>query len=173
MCYSSRRIGGDDSTWAEITEHCCPQSKNDTSIADSSLSSSLLPPTQPWHFHRRGSVTKCHSFHSSALLEDQPSATEKTKYLESHGRTILQISLPSIGLRPFTSDVLPELPLLSDSALRGCGFCAFLREAIVSIQIRGDVKSLIGHDVLDLGRRKVTVSLGYRNFDLAFLSSWS
>lgn len=70
----------------------------------------------------------CRKAHSSALRDDDPSWVQCNYYVNQY----VQLAHPNGATHSLPGDTWPDLPRLRDSAQAGCGFCAFLREAILS-----------------------------------------
>lgn len=78
----------------------------------------------------------CRKAHYAALRDDGPSWVQcryfVNRYVESTRPRHVELIHPNGETHSLPEDTWPNLPRLLDSAQAGCGFCAFLREALLS-----------------------------------------
>ncbi|KAJ0109497.1 HET-domain-containing protein [Diaporthe amygdali] len=112
-----------------------------------------------------GLCRTCLEAHGAALRDDGPDWQEvddgDTPHIETTRGPLLKHKLPA--------DTWPDLPGLLDSAQAGCGFCDFLREAILSQDFRDVWHDLTGERITEAGRESLGLELQYASpLDLGY-----
>lgn len=112
----------------------------------------------------------CREAHHAALRDDDP------HWVQLNGH--VQLMSNPTSLQPLLMDEWPNLPGLRESARRGCGFCALLREAILSDKFKDAWDDFAQGSDAKAGRKRLSLELWYDKDlrpDLSFprLGAWN
>ncbi|KAK2596481.1 hypothetical protein N8I77_013369 [Diaporthe amygdali] len=99
----------------------------------------------------------CQKTHEAALRDDGPDWKE----FDDHDGPHIEIARYSLVKYRLPADEWPDLPRLLHSAKAGCGFCAFIREAILSHDFKDAWENLTEAEVTEAEREKLGIEFQY------------
>ncbi len=106
----------------------------------------------------------CAGCEGAALFHDDLEFLEE--YGDPGGATRLVASqdtaIRTSRISHLRDDTLPSLPLLLESALRGCDFCGFLRSVIICDDTQDEIRRVFGSGGTDVDPLEVSISIHFR-----------
>ncbi|KAI0914089.1 heterokaryon incompatibility protein-domain-containing protein [Ustulina deusta] len=106
----------------------------------------------------------CAGCEGAALFHDDLEFLEE--YGDPGGATRLVASqdtaIRTSRISHLRDDTLPSLPLLLESALRGCDFCGFLRSVIICDDTQDEIRRVFGSGGADVDPLEVSISIHFR-----------
>ncbi|TGJ86178.1 hypothetical protein E0Z10_g2601 [Xylaria hypoxylon] len=106
----------------------------------------------------------CASCEEAALFKDDQEFLEEYEELGSTTRLVASedTAIRTSRLNHLRDDTLPSLPLLAESARRGCGFCDFLRSVIICGDTQDEIQKLFGSTGTDEEPLEISISIHFR-----------
>ncbi|KAI0541016.1 heterokaryon incompatibility protein-domain-containing protein [Xylaria digitata] len=106
----------------------------------------------------------CEICEEAALLKDDQEFLKEYEELGGATRLIASqdTAIRTSRLNHLQNDTLPSLPLLAESAQRGCGFCDFLRSVIICDDTQEEVQRVFGSTGTDEEPLEVSISIHFR-----------
>ncbi|KAI0430810.1 heterokaryon incompatibility protein-domain-containing protein [Xylaria sp. FL1042] len=110
-------------------------------------------------------VGLCASCEAAALFNDDQDFLKEEH--EDSGRAVRLVASEDTAIRTsrinhLQDDTLPSLPLLLESAQRGCGFCGFLRSVITCDDTQDEIRRIFGSSGTDADPLEVSISIHFR-----------
>lgn len=106
----------------------------------------------------------CRECKEAALFDDSQNFLRKDRTPDGTTRLVASehTAIRTSRIQHLQDDALPSLPLLLDSAERGCDFCAFLRIIILCDDTQDEIQRVFGSGGTDADPLEVSISIHFR-----------